>query len=209
MFANPTDLDCPHGIAQNHLLVKQETRGLSNALVVLERQDVRVMPTRLAAMLTVVGCQLLPRVQWLAQGTSLLLVSKDRGPHHLKAMRKGNILFDVRVSPEQPMQRRPLVVAGLYKVDCLKHPWERSWIYVSPHESAAVTDAEGRFLIKNVPPGRYRISARHEGWELDTTQQGTRLEYIPMLDQRQIVVRKNQTTEVLFDTLSGNLEFDP
>lgn len=209
MFANPSDHDCPHGIAQNHLLVKQETRGLANAIILLEREDTRVMPTRLAVTLTVKGCQLVPRVQWIPQGTSLLLTSKDPGPHHLRATRKGDTLFEVQLNPEKAMQRRPLVVAGLYKVDCMRHPWERAWIYVSPHESVAISDADGRFLIKNVPPGRYKISARHEGWDLDPTRQGSRLEYLPMVDRREIMVKKNKTTEVLFDTLAGNLEFDP
>ncbi len=209
MFANPADHDCPHGIAQNHLLVKQTTRGLANALVILERTDVRVMPTRISIPLTTVGCQLTPRIQWVPQGTSLLLTSKDPAEHHLQALRKSYTLFDVRISPEQPLQRRPMVVAGMFKVNCQKHPWERAWVYVSPHDSVAITDADGRFLIKNVPPGKYHITARHEGWDLDTTAGGTRLEYIPMIDERHIVVRKNQTTEVLFDTLVGQLEFDP
>src|SRR5437016_4847694 len=51
MFANASDHDCPHGIPQTHLLVKQETRGLQNALVVLDRRDRRVMPTPLQAEL--------------------------------------------------------------------------------------------------------------------------------------------------------------
>src|SRR4029077_2548008 len=65
MFANASDHDCPHGIPQTHLLVKQETRGLQNAVVVLERSDRRVMPSRLQSEIQTVGCELLPRVQWL------------------------------------------------------------------------------------------------------------------------------------------------
>lgn len=209
MFANPTDHDCPHGIPQTHLLVKQETRGLANALVILERQDARVMPTRLASTLSTQGCQLLPRMQWIPLGTSLQIEAKDPAEHHLQASRRGDVLFDVKLDPQHPRMRRPLVVQGLYRIDCRRHPWERAWIYVSPHDSVAISDAEGRFLIKNVPPGKYRITARHEGWELDAPRGGTRLEYIPELDARKISVKKNQTTEVLFDTLSGNLEFDP
>jgi hypothetical protein len=209
MFANPSEKECPHGIAQNHLLVKQETRGLANAIVILERKDVRVMPTRLAAQLATVGCQLLPRVQWVPQGTSLLLATKDPATHPLQVTRKNDKLFELRLSPGAAPIRRPLVVAGLCKVNCLRHPWERAWIYVSPHESVAVTDAEGHFVIKNVPPGRYQISARHEGWDLDTMSKGSRLEYIPMVDVRTIVVKKGEPTEIVFDNLTGSLDFDP
>src|SRR5690242_16369312 len=65
MWVNPDDHDWPHGIAQNHLLVKQETLGLQNALVILERNDRRVMPTRIQAQLSVQGCTLWPRIQWV------------------------------------------------------------------------------------------------------------------------------------------------
>src|SRR3977135_2867542 len=85
MFANASDHDCPHGIGQNHLLVKQETRGLENALVILVRQDRRVMPTRLQAELRTEGCRLLPRIQWVPLGTSLSLVNKDGATHRLHA----------------------------------------------------------------------------------------------------------------------------
>ncbi len=207
MFANPQDHDCPHGIPQNHLIVKQETRGLANALVLLDRKDSRVMPSLLKYELSTVACQLKPRMQWVPQGASLALTNKDGAEHHLIAYRKSDTLFDVKLPGGIAPVRRPLVVAGLYKLNCGKHPWERAWIYVSPHDSVAVTDLQGSFLIKNVPPGGYVISARHEGWDLDTANQGTRPEYIPMAQYREVVVKKGQTSEVIFDNLTGSLQF--
>ncbi len=209
MFANPADHDCPHGIPQNHLVVKQETRGLANALVVLDRKEKRIMPSLLKSELATVGCQLRPRMQWAALGTSLALFNKDGASHRLRAYRKDDVLFDVKLGPGGPPVRRPLVVAGLYKINCGRHPWERAWIYVSPHDSVAVSDQEGRFLIKNVPPGHYRLRVRHEGWDLDTFNKGTRLEYIPMQEDKPVLVQKDQNAEVIFDNLTGGLEFDP
>src|SRR5688572_6151956 len=110
MFANPAEPDCPHGIAQNHLLVKQETRGLANAIVILARKDVRVMPTRLAVGLSAVGCQLLPRVHAVAQGTSLILAGKAPASHTLRTMRKSDRIFEVKIGPGISPIRRPLVV---------------------------------------------------------------------------------------------------
>ena len=202
MFANPSDHDCPHGIAQTHLLVKQDSLMLQNVLIVLEREDRRVMPTRLSATLSSEGCQLLPRVQWLPLGTSLLLVNKDGARHHLHAWKDGNSLFEADLPPDGPPLRRPLVIPGLYRINCDMHLWERAWIFVSPHDSVAITDAQGEFTMKHVPAGRYRIHAWHEGWVEKANDRDGRLEFQPMQEIRDVKVMENEASEVLFDDLT-------
>jgi len=206
MFANPSDHDCPHGIPQTHLLVRQDTLGLQNALVVLERHDRRVMPTRLAARLTTEGCQLLPRIQWLPLGTSLTLINKDGAAHHLQAILGDNTVFEVDLKPDAPPARRPLVVPGLYKINCDRHLWERAWIYVSPHDSVAITDASGEFTMKNVPAGRYRVRVWHEGWLDKGKDRDGRLEFQPMQQIEEMNVRENQETGARFDDLKPTFE---
>ena len=206
MFANASDSGCPAGIPQTHLEVKQETLGLKNAIVILERHDRRVMPTMLQAELATVGCQLLPRIQWVTLGTSLSLADRDGAKHHIHAYQGDNTVFEADLSPDAPTARRPLVTPGFYKVNCDKHLWERAWIYVSPHDSVAITDADGRFAIKNVPVGHYRIRAWHEGWQEKGGSRAGRLEWVPMQDLRVIKVREDETTEVLFDTLSPTFD---
>lgn len=43
---------------------------------------------------------------------------------------------------------------------CDIHPWMRGWIYVFDHPHFAVTDGKGKYLIDDVPPGRYRLVVR-------------------------------------------------
>ena len=209
MFANASDADCPRGIGQNHLLVKQETLGLQNVLIVLGRRDRRVMPTRLQSELALSGCQMVPRIQWAPLGTSLILVSRDNARHHLHAYRGNNTVFEADISPDTPPARRPLVIPGLYRINCDRHLWERAWIYVSAHDSVALTDAQGRFTIKNVPVGLYRLRAWHEGWQKKSGSRDGRLEFVPIQDSREISVRENENTEVLFDTLTSPHEDTP
>jgi hypothetical protein len=204
MFANPSDHDCPHGIPQTHLLVKPDTLALQNVLVVLEREDRRVMPTRLAATLTSEGCQLLPRVQWLPLGASLLLVNKDSAQHHVHAWKDGSTVFEADLMPNSPPLRRPLVIPGLYKINCDKHLWERAWIYVSPHDSVAITDAQGEYTIRNVPPGQYRIQAWHEGWVEKANDRDGRLEFQAMQEMQKVKVKQNDESEVNFEDLTPN-----
>ena len=47
-------------------------------------------------------------------------------------------------------------------VKCNIHPWMRAYIAVFKHPYFAVTDRDGKFEIKNLPPGTYTIKAWQE-----------------------------------------------
>lgn len=50
-------------------------------------------------------------------------------------------------------------------VECGVHPWMKGWIRAFDHPYFAVTDAEGRFEIKDAPGGPCRLIVWHsEGW---------------------------------------------
>lgn len=52
--------------------------------------------------------------------------------------------------------------AGGRRLDCTTdHPWLYGHVLVARHPFHAVTTASGRFLIENVPPGRYRVQSWH------------------------------------------------
>jgi len=203
MFANASDDACPRGIAQTHLLVKQETRGLQNALVTLERDSRRVMPTRLQARLVMDGCQLLPRVQWIPLGSSLALINKDPARHQLIAMQGDNQLFEADLPPDGAPLRRPFVVPGMYEISCRRHLWERAWVYVSPHDSVALTDSLGEFSMKNVPIGRYAIRVWHEGWKTQGVDRSGRPRFSPVEEVQEITVHDQETSRMTFENLTA------
>jgi uncharacterized protein (DUF2141 family) len=47
-------------------------------------------------------------------------------------------------------------------VRCNNHPWMNAFINVSATPFFAVTDADGHFEIKGLPPGTYTLAAVHE-----------------------------------------------
>ena len=47
------------------------------------------------------------------------------------------------------------------KFKCDIHGWMFAWVSVFDHPYFAVTDKDGKFTIKDVPPGKYTIEARH------------------------------------------------
>jgi plastocyanin len=47
------------------------------------------------------------------------------------------------------------------KFQCDVHPWMFAWVSVFDHPYFAVSGADGKFTIKNVPPGKYTLQAVH------------------------------------------------
>lgn len=47
------------------------------------------------------------------------------------------------------------------KFQCDVHPWMKSWVTVVDSPYFAVTGKDGKFTIKNVPPGKYTVEANH------------------------------------------------
>jgi plastocyanin len=47
------------------------------------------------------------------------------------------------------------------KFKCDVHPWMFAWVSVFDHPYFAVSGPDGKFTIKNVPPGKYTIEAAH------------------------------------------------
>jgi tRNA A37 threonylcarbamoyladenosine synthetase subunit TsaC/SUA5/YrdC len=47
-------------------------------------------------------------------------------------------------------------------VRCNNHPWMQAFINVAPNPFFAVSDADGKFTIKGLPPGTYTLVADQE-----------------------------------------------
>jgi plastocyanin len=47
------------------------------------------------------------------------------------------------------------------KFKCDVHPWMFAWVSVFDHPYFAVSGTDGKFTIKNVPPGKYTLEAAH------------------------------------------------
>jgi hypothetical protein len=83
----------------------------------------------------------------------------DGGPDYVG----GNVLLPAEKRHEfsgLKASKRPIVV-----LDSI-HAWMRGWVRVFDHPYFAITDADGKFEIKNAPAGTFRLFIWHEetGW---------------------------------------------
>jgi plastocyanin len=109
------------------------------------------------------GCLYTPQILAVQTGQKLTVknsdpcihnvhtVSKAGNPQHNDAQMAGgadlNYAFD---KPEMFM-----------KVECDVHPWMFAWVSIFDNPWYSISDADGKFVIKDVPPGKYTIVAAH------------------------------------------------
>lgn len=91
-------------------------------------------------------------------------------PHnvYVKRSRTGREVLNVSTDPAQ-RHTHVFTEAGQYDVSCDIHPGMLASVFVVATPYAAVADASGSFLILNVPPGSYRLTATNAGEDMTRT----------------------------------------
>ena len=107
-------------------------------------------------------CRFGPRVQLIAPKASVKTTSKDAVLHTTNAqLDNGRTLFNVALPIPGITVTKAVSSTGNVRLSCNTHPWMRGWMVVTS-EAAAVSGANGRFTIDNVPPGTYELRVWHE-----------------------------------------------
>jgi plastocyanin len=137
--------------------------GLADVLVYL-RAGVKgnFPPPAAPVVLDQKGCEYAPGLIALQAGQTLKIRNSDATLHNVHFRPKLNPEINVG-QPRAGMESsrvfaKPEIVVP---VGCDVHPWMRATMAVLPHPFFAVSAKDGAFEIRNVPPGRYEIEARH------------------------------------------------
>src|SRR5438270_1218014 len=109
------------------------------------------------------NCRYHPHVFGMRVGQPLEIVNSDPTLHNIHAMPKGNQEFNTG-QPIQGMKTSHTFTAKEVMVPfkCDVHGWMNAYVGVLDHPYFAVTDKDGKFELKDVPPGTYTIEAWHE-----------------------------------------------
>jgi len=107
-------------------------------------------------------CAFVPHVLSASVGQKLEIRNSDPLLHDAHAWLGTRTLFNVGV-PKGRTVTRVLEDPGLIHINCnVLHTWMHAYLFVADHPYHAVTDAEGRFELPDVPPGRYTLTTWHE-----------------------------------------------
>ena len=147
----------------NESLIVGPGQGLRYAVVTLEGMTKgKAVEKESSHELDNLKCRFLPHVQAASVGQFILFKNSDPILHTAHGMfTSDQPQFNVGLFPGR-VSRKPLVAAGLVKIQCEVHPWMSAYIVVTDHPYHAVTDAYGEFLINDIPAGSYRVKVWHE-----------------------------------------------
>ena len=107
-------------------------------------------------------CFFVPRVQVAKTRSQLEVQSADETLHSTHAYDdRQRTMFNIALPFPGLNITRPLRRPGVVRVECDSHGWMRGWIHVT-NDVAAVTGADGRFEIADVPGGTYELTIWHE-----------------------------------------------
>jgi plastocyanin len=144
-------------------LVVSAQGGIRNAVVWLDKPPAGATAEALPAVTTMdqKECAFVPRVVIVPAGGRIDFLNSDRLLHNLHASPNTNPPFN-RTQPKGRTIGITFPHPEIVRVTCDLHSWMRSWVVVAEHAAYAVTDAEGQFLLRGLPPGRYTLRAWQE-----------------------------------------------
>ncbi|MEY9168066.1 hypothetical protein ABIE78_006185 [Sinorhizobium fredii] len=103
-------------------------------------------------------CRFEPQVQVIAAGP-LDVINSDPVLHNTHGFYGKRTAFNLALPNKG--QRIPVELPrpGTVRIDCDAHGWMEGWIYVVDNPYYAVTGADGKFSITDIPPGDYKLVA--------------------------------------------------
>lgn len=154
--------------APNEALITSPDGGLANVVVAVKTLKKTAAPGPLAnAFIDQVKCRYSPHVQAVTVGTKLALINNDNVFHNVHATLAGGASPVTVFNLAMPFkgQKLPTTIKrpGLMKVRCdAGHTWMSAYVLAFDHAAFAVTDANGRFTIKDIPAGEHTLELWHE-----------------------------------------------
>ncbi|MGH8011175.1 MAG: carboxypeptidase regulatory-like domain-containing protein [Candidatus Binataceae bacterium] len=107
-------------------------------------------------------CEYIPHVAVFSAGSTIDIINSDDILHSIHTESKINPVVDMA----QPGFKREMTVKiakpEIIKVTCDAHNWMEGWWYVTGNPYYAITGADGRFRINDVPAGNYVLQVWQE-----------------------------------------------
>jgi plastocyanin len=146
-------------------VVADANGDLANAVVYIKSgvSDYLFHAPTEAAKLTQKGCMYDPHVTALMAGQNLDVANDDQTTHNVFMMSQNN-----RPSNRSSLPGAAPLIESLnapelaIPMKCNVHPWMKGYVFVFDHPYFAVTNADGKFELKGLPPGTYTLVAWQE-----------------------------------------------
>lgn len=143
-------------------LMVGKSGGIENAVVALTdiQRGAPLIPKKVT--FDQIQCEYVPHVLAFPAGSTVRVVNSDGILHNIRTSPKHNPAINIA----QPGFKKTIDVTvkhpDVIRVSCDAHNWMEGWWYVAGNPYYAKTGADGRFTIKDVPPGTYKLKVWQE-----------------------------------------------
>lgn len=114
------------------------------------------------AVLDQVACLYTPHVVGVMAGQTLEIRNSDDTLHNVMTNPIDNKSFNEPMSGKGKLEKVFKTPEFKVNLRCVMHPWMSAYVHVMAHPFYAITQEDGSFTLKGLPPGEYEVSALHE-----------------------------------------------
>ncbi len=147
-----------------HFYVVGPNHGLGDVIVFLKNVNQSTGPSQPSAVLDQKGGLYHPQILAIQTGQKLLVKNSDQCLHNVdvEPTVPGNPVSNQMETPgSAPLTLTFPKPEMFITFKCDIHPWMFAWVSVIDSPFYCISDQEGKFVIKNVPPGTYTVAAAH------------------------------------------------
>jgi plastocyanin len=153
----------PGALPTTHFYVVSAGGGLADVIVSLKGISGKSAGASAApATLDQKGALYSPQIIAIQTGQKLIVKNSDPLVHNVHAKPAANPESNqVQMSGGADLTYSFDKPEMFLKFQCDMHKWMFAWVSVFDHPYFAVSGADGKFTIKDVPPGKYTLEATH------------------------------------------------
>lgn len=158
---------CGNEFKMNKYIISADL-GVKNVIVALQKvTQGKAMPKQ-DLFLDNKGCQFLPLVGIAYKGSQFVIHNADPIFHNtslgLMMKDKRSTVYNLALPTQDMTIKKPVRRTGMHSVKCDSHKWMRAYVYAAKNPYVALTDANGKFEITDILPGKYEVMVWHEGF---------------------------------------------
>lgn len=155
-------------VPSEELVINKDNKGIANVFIYLDKAPAGAKfdkPAGKEVVFDQVGCRFIPHALLVQVGEKALVKSSDSIGHNTRTAPLRNNPFNQTIGANDragidlkytKAEKQPI------EVKCDFHPWMKAYHLVLDHPYMAVTDADGKFTIENMPPGKHEFKIWHE-----------------------------------------------
>jgi plastocyanin len=109
------------------------------------------------------GCRYHPHVLGVMTGQQVKILNSDPTTHNIHPTPKDNREWNESQPPKaSPIEKTFAREEIMLPVKCNQHPWMKMYVNIVKSPYFAVTDKDGKYTLKGLPPGDYTVAVVQE-----------------------------------------------